>query len=230
VTFTDCELNKKSDYSIIIEDAKEKSITATTSVTSFTVILLGLIFKLSKKEQMIQKLMIAGKNFYKNFEKYSDYISVMINNENINKFIFLGAGPLYGVAKEAELKVKEMSRSNTEVCQPLEYRHGHKSIINSECMIIFLISNIGFNYELETIKELKKLGGKILVVCDDDKKIILEGLYDYIITTNFSLNELLKPVFYQLFGQLIGYHQAVKKGIDPSNPKNLDYCVTLTKQ
>lgn len=227
LTTFNSELAKKCEYSIVIEEAQEKSITATRSVISSTIVLLSLIFMLSKKGKFIKKISVNSDKFFENFNKYSNIISSIINSEDFNKFIFLGAGSFFGVAKEAGLKVKEMSITNSEACQPLEYRHGHKSIIDTSCMITFFLSEAGFDHEIRTAKEFKKLGGKVLIICDNIKKSKLQGSYDFIIDVNLNLEELIKPIFYQIFGQLIGYHQALKKGIDPSNPKNLDYCVTF---
>ena len=120
-----------------------------------------------------------------------------------------------------------MSLSNTEAFQTLEYRHGHKSVINSDTLIIFLISNIGIDYELKVAQEFKELGANTLLIGDRISKSKRLGNYDYLIDIDLGVEDTFKTVFYQLFGQLIGYYQAIKKGIDPTKPKNLDYYVTI---
>jgi glucosamine 6-phosphate synthetase-like amidotransferase/phosphosugar isomerase protein len=41
------------------------------------------------------------------------------------------------------------------------------------------------------------------------------------------MHYFLRPICYQIFGQLLGYHQAVKRGMDPAKPPDLDFYVTL---
>ncbi len=226
-TFPNSELKKECDYSIVLDMAQEKSITATRSVTSSTVMLLCSIFTIFNKKSLIEKMLHFNDEFFKNFKKYSDIISSLIMKNDINRFVFLGSGSFFGVAKEAELKVKEMSLTNTESCFPLEYRHGHKAIIDSKSLIIIFISKAGLEYEMIAAKELKNLGARVLIIDDCLTSTKFKNNYNYIINTGLGLEEPHKAIFFQIFGQLIGYHQASKKGINPSNPKNLDYCVTF---
>ncbi len=178
-TFSNSSLVKKCDFSIILEEMQEKSITATRSVTSTTALLVGLIFLIGGKNSYIEKIISLNDIFFKNLTYYIQTIDLIIKNEILDKFVFLGSGPFFGVSKEAELKVKEMSLTNTESNQPLEFRHGHKAIINSKCLTTFFISDDGFDYEIHTIRELKKLGSKILVICNKNKLLELNDLYDY---------------------------------------------------
>ncbi len=225
VTIKDSKLMSSSDYAIVLDSAKEKSITATRSVIGTTTLLSGIIFLLSNKKYLLDKILSGNKLFYNNFKKFDDYIHSLIFRKDYSNFIFLGSGPFYGVAKEAELKVTEMSISYVASCHTLEFRHGHKSIIDNKSLIIIFLSKEGFEYEIKTAMELVKLTGEVLLIGDRIDKNKTNGLFKNVIDIGLGLDELTKPIFYQLFGQLIGYHQAVKKGIDPTNPRNLDYCV-----
>lgn len=224
-TLADGDLLKNLKYSIILDKLKEESVPATKSVIGFTVFILCLIFLLANKLNFLESLIDNSNIFYGRFYDYVNTIEKIILKNNFKKFVFLGNGPYYGVSREAELKVKEMSLSNTEAFQILEYRHGHKAIINSNTLIIYFISDQGINYELRAAKELKKLGAKTLVIGNCIRK--LKSSYDYLIDVDLEAGDISKVVFYQLFGQLIGYFQAIKKGINPTNPKNLDYFVVL---
>ncbi len=226
-SMSDGNLIKNSKYQIILNNLKEKSITATKSVVGFTIFILYLMFLLTNKVNLLKKFIDDSNTFYSSFYDYASSIEKIILKNNFNKFVFLGSGPYYGVAREAELKVKEMSLSNTDAFQTLEYRHGHKSVINSDTLIIFLISNTGTDHELKVAQEFKELGASILIIGDRISKSKRLRNYDYLIDIDLGVEDTFKTVFYQLFGQLIGYYQAVKKGIDPTNPKNLDYCVKI---
>lgn len=226
-SISDGDLIKNSKYPIILNNLKEEAITATKSVVGSTMFILYLTFLLANKFNLSKNFIDNSNTFYSSFYDYASIIEKIILKNNFNKFVFLGSGPYYGVAREAELKVKEMSLSNTEAFQTLEYRHGHKSVINSDTLIIFLISNIGIDYELKVAQEFKELGANTLLIGDRISKSKRLGNYDYLIDIDLGVEDTFKTVFYQLFGQLIGYYQAIKKGIDPTKPKNLDYYVTI---
>lgn len=227
-TFPKSKLAKGSEYSIILKESEEKSITATKSATSSLIVLLSIVFIAANKGPIIDGMLQKNRKFFENFNAYANSISSIIEMRDFNKYVFLGSGLFFGVAREADLKVREMSITSTESCQPLEYRHGYKSILDKESMVVIFISDAGFEYEMKAALEFKKIGAKVLIICDTNKKIRnYKNSYDFLIDININLEEILRPVYFQLFSQLIGYYQAVKKNIDPSNPRNLDYCIIL---
>ncbi|MES0340961.1 MAG: SIS domain-containing protein [Candidatus Humimicrobiaceae bacterium] len=226
-TFPDTELSKKSDYPIILKQCQESSITSTRAVSGFTTFILSLFFTLNGRTDLVELLSKKSGIFFKRFHHHSNMIKSIIEKNDIKKYIFLGHGPFYGIAREAALKVKEMSLVNTEFWRTLEYRHGHNTILDSSSMIILFLSKNGSSYELKTCKELRKIGAKVLVIYDSDVMVETGGACDWQINIGLRSEELLQTVFFQIFGQLIGYHQAVKKNINPSSPRNLDYVVKI---
>lgn len=226
-TFRETELEKNCTYSIVLEKSEERSITATKSMTSSTMVLLSIILKLAGKDEYIDKILVKIRSFFSNLDHFSRTISSIVSSNNFHKVVFLGSGLFYGVAKESELKVKEMSITNSESYQTLEYRHGHKSILDNRTLVVVFMSDAGNKYEIATAKEFKKIGSKVLIIHDNSMSKYSKDSYDYIIDIDLQLEEILKPLFYQVFGQLLGYFIAIGKDINPSNPRNLDYCVTL---
>jgi glucosamine--fructose-6-phosphate aminotransferase (isomerizing) len=187
-----------------------------------------LFYKLCNKESLIKKINDYTETFFSNYSQYCDYILSIINSMDFSKFVFLGPGPLYSVAREAALKVREMSITNTEFWPILEFRQGYSTNVGEDNLIIAYLSKTNIDLQVKACMELKKAGAKILVISDKTKLESYKGFYDYILEINTGLqDELLCQVYYQLFGQLIGYYQALKKNIDPSNPKNLDYIVRI---
>jgi len=223
----DSKLARECDFSVAFMDSQEKSITATKSMTSITIFLLNLIFTLSGLTIINEKISSSIDKYFKDFGKYFNMIQNIINETNFKKVIFLGSGPFFGVAKEAELKVKEMSITNTESSHPLEFRHGHKSILDKKTLVVLFLSEAGFKYELNSAREFKKICSKVLIICDNKRVKEQKYAYDYLIDIDLCIDELARPIFYILFGQLLGYHQAIRKGINPSFPRNLDFVVTF---
>lgn len=226
-TFADSELALNATSCIVLTEAQEQSITATRSVTSTTVALLSLVFLAKGDGPFLNQLLEANDRFFLGFQEYCDLISRIVNTNEFRKFIFLGSGAFYGLAREAELKVKEMSLTDTEANRPLEFRHGHKSILDPRCLVVVFPTSEGLEYERGSLSQLRQLGAKLLVICCAHEAEKLSGLADFIVGVDVPLTEEAKLVYYQIFGQLAGFYKALNKGIDPSSPKGLEYCVTF---
>ena len=81
-------------------------------------------------------------------------------------YVCLGQGPFYGLACETALKITEMSVSYAQSFHTLEFRHGPKSIVGPETLIIFLLSEQGYDAECDVLQEIKGLGGTTLAVAN----------------------------------------------------------------
>lgn len=227
-TFPNSSIAKNSNLSIVFENLREESITSNRVVSGIALFLLCLFYKLCGKESLIKKINDYSETFFINYNQYCSYISSIIKSMDFSKFVFLGPGPLYSVAREAALKVREMSITNTEFWPILEFRQGYSTNVEEDNLVIAYLSKTNIGLQIKACMELKKAGAKILVISDKARLENYEKFYDYILEINIGLqDELLCQVYYQLFGQLIGYYQALKKNIDPSNPKNLDYIVRI---
>ena len=227
-TFPNSSIAKNSNLSIVFENLREESITSNRVVSGIALFLLCLFYKLCGKESLIKKINDYSETFFINYNQYCSYISSIIKSMDFSKFVFLGPGPLYSVAREAALKVREMSITNTEFWPILEFRQGYSTNVEEDNLVIAYLSKTNIGLQIKACMELKRAGAKILVISDKARLENYEKFYDYILEINIGLqDELLCQVYYQLFGQLIGYYQALKKNIDPSNPKNLDYIVRI---
>jgi glucosamine--fructose-6-phosphate aminotransferase (isomerizing) len=227
-TFPESSISKNSDVLINLCDCREESITSNRVVSSITLFLLCLFFKLSGKVSILEQINGYSTDFFKGFEDYCKGISEIINTLDFNKFIFLGAGPFHSVAREASLKTREMSISDTEFWPTLEYRQGYMTNVDEKDLAIVFLSAINIDFQFKTCMELKRAGAKVLIINDRLKLGGFKKSYDYEFNVDLGVeDELICQVYYQLFGQLVGYYQALKKNIDPSNPKNLDYVVRI---
>jgi glucosamine--fructose-6-phosphate aminotransferase (isomerizing) len=141
-------------------------------------------------------------------------------------YVFLAQGPLFGVANEAMLKVKEMSCSYAQVFHTLEFRHGPKAIVSADTLITFLLSETGFEAESEVLQEVKDLGGTTLVVTNVADAGVRRAA-DFLVELDLDLPEYARLAAYALPGQLLGYFTGLKKGFDPDRPRNLSRVVIL---
>jgi len=144
-------------------------------------------------------------------------------------YVCLGQGPFYGLACEAALKITEMSVSYAQSFHTLEFRHGPKSIVTPETLILFLLSESGYDAECEVLQEVKKLGGTTLVVANRaDERVRAHS--DLLIELGFELPELARLAAYPLAGQLVGLYTGLKRGLDPDKPRHLSRVVILDEE
>lgn len=144
---------------------------------------------------------------------------------NFRQFFFLGSGPNYGLACEAMLKMKEMSLSYAEAFHFLEFRHGPKSMVDEKTLLIGLLSDSASRYEVALLAEARGYGAKTLVLAEEGESGELSA--DYLVPLRSGLTEMARGLLFMPLLQLLGYHRAMAKGLDPDRPRNLEPVVLL---
>src|SRR5687767_8006109 len=86
----------------------------------------------------------AGRRIIRDFESSAREIG---GDFGCDRFYFLGSGIRYGLACETNLKMKEMTLTHSEPFHFLEFRHGPMSMVNSNAVVIGLLSESNFGYE-----------------------------------------------------------------------------------
>jgi glutamine---fructose-6-phosphate transaminase (isomerizing) len=138
--------------------------------------------------------------------------------DRFQRVFYLGSGALYGLACEAMLKMKEMSLTNAEAFHTLEFRHGPKSMVDSETLVVGLLDGRS-DSEMAVIDEMRQLGATTVTLSWSDTVGADIILKDY--------NSRPSLVHYMPFLQWLAYERAVRKGLNPDTPRNLDQVVIL---
>lgn len=149
-------------------------------------------------------------------------------DDSLRRLVYLGSGPLYGIACEAMLKVKEMAIMDSESYHCLEYRHGPKSIADSDTLVVTLLSDVARNEEIQLAKELAAQGARVLIVGPDAREAATEvpGTLALALPGG-TLPEWLRTPLAIVPMQLLGFYRAVGRGLDPDCPRNLAQVVML---
>jgi glutamine---fructose-6-phosphate transaminase (isomerizing) len=209
--------------------ADEKS---TVMTRSFTSMLLGL--------QYLAGWVAGDHAFTKNLGRLPAFLENILKNaqpavrdlvksRKFADYICLGQGPFYGLACESALKVTEMSVSYAQTFYTLEFRHGPKSVVGPETLVIFLLSERGYDAECGVLEEIKSLGGTTLVVANHaDQRSCAAS--DLLIELNLEVPEIARLAPYMVAGQLLGLYTGLKKGLDPDNPRHLNRVVMLKEE
>jgi glucosamine--fructose-6-phosphate aminotransferase (isomerizing) len=130
----------------------------------------------------------------------------------------LGSGPRYGLACEVNLKMKEMTLTHSEPFHMLEFRHGPKAMVGKSAAVIGLLSEENREYESAVLAEMGQLDGQTLTLAETEADVTFAS----------GLPKAVRNVLYLPVLQLMAYHRAIAKGLDPDKPTNLDAVVKLT--
>jgi glucosamine--fructose-6-phosphate aminotransferase (isomerizing) len=140
----------------------------------------------------------------------------------------VASGPLRGLAREAQLKVKEMVRAPSDSYPLLDFRHGPKSNVTERMLITLLSGDATRRVEVEFAEEMKGLGGKLFVVCDD-AEAGLAAPSDYLFEIASGLPEFARSILQILPIHFLAYYKALAVGLSPAEPVNLSYWVETTR-
>ncbi|MGR3434279.1 MAG: glutamine--fructose-6-phosphate transaminase (isomerizing) [Shimia sp.] len=141
--------------------------------------------------------------------------------------IFLGRGPLYPMAMEGALKLKEISYIHAEGYASGELKHGPIALIDANVPVVVLAPRDGlFDKTVSNMQEVMARDGKVLLVSDE------AGLSE---AASGTWAQVTMPAFegpfaaivYAVPAQLLAYHTAVAKGTDVDQPRNLAKSVTV---
>ena len=144
---------------------------------------------------------------------------------DFRRAIFLGSGPLKGVAEECRLKLQELTDGAVMCAYDsfLGFRHGPKAVVKEDSLMVYLVSpNPAVRrYEMDLIRQVKannKLAGTL--VAGFAKPELEEGDYDLCVETgiNPSMPACYGCVSYAFVGQMLGMFKSVNIGLCPDSP------------
>jgi tagatose-6-phosphate ketose/aldose isomerase len=203
-------------------EADDKSLAMTGSFTSMllTGILISLINKIDEQEKVVNRLVTTAKKILTS--KLADIRNIA--ELPFSRAVFLGSGPLQGIACESHLKVQELSDGRI-ICKYdsfLGFRHGPKAVINKETLLVFLFSNDNYvyNYEYDLVKDVNNgergiarvgIGEKISEDLDLTLTISLNG-------TDSPLPEEFLAIVSVLPAQILGFYKSLHLGLAPDTP------------
>jgi len=212
-------LAQNADVFIAIETAQEISVAQTRSFSSMCVVLQQIV-ALVGKENLAASENIGG-ICQTLFDTHSSLAQSLGENPQIQKFFFLGADSLYGIAAEAMLKMKEMSLSYSEVFHTLEFRHGPMSMVGANSLVVGLITASSAAHELQVLKEMQTKGATILAIAQTPTE------FEHTIVLPDDVPAWSVPILYLPILQLVAYHRALFNQQDPDNPHNLTQVISL---
>jgi tagatose-6-phosphate ketose/aldose isomerase len=139
------------------------------------------------------------------------------------RVVYLGAGELKGLAREAALKLLELTdgRIVAVADAPLGFRHGPKTIVDSSTLIIMFISNDSYRrqYDLDLLRELRSDAIALRVVAIAAQPDLGAAHPDnFLLPALASVADLGLCLPFVIFAQSLALMQSLALGISPDNP------------
>jgi tagatose-6-phosphate ketose/aldose isomerase len=187
--------------------------------SSFSNLVLGglCLARPEETERALPALCEGGREILESHETTARELSV----EAASRVVILASQPLLGLAREAWLKILEMTAGQVVplVETYLGLRHGPMSFLRDDALVVCVLSSDARRrrYELDLVRELRQKGlGRRVALGPVEAE---GGLFEHVIRTEASdLPDFLRTPAEVVFAQLLGYHLSLRLGLDPDNP------------
>lgn len=205
---------------LVFDEINDQGFAMTSSVTGMMLAAYSL-FDIEKdlKEEVNMVSKYAEEIILNKYSIISD-----VFEKNVNRLIVLGSANLFGVARESALKSIELTKGTimSWYDTPMGFRHGPKSLLNNDTVILFFVSNNEYSrkYDIDMLRELSQSKKhKLLVVSDKYSSEVNDYADVYIYNSKEdALDESFTPYCALLVAQIFALSASLKLGCTPDNP------------
>ena len=230
-------LTRVSRAYLIQQSGPEIGVAATKTFTSQVLVLTQMALRLAKNrgklsqdelDEFDSKLHMVPDWVEESLSKTEDKVKALAKQHiDESLFLFLGRGISSATALEGRLKLLEITYVPSLAYPAGESKHGPISIIEEGVTCIFVCPRGDTHtHILGSIMEMKSRGARIVSICEEGDEEV-KRISDAVIEMPRGIPEELSPIVYITPLQLLAYHLAVMKGLDPDKPRNLAKSVTV---
>lgn len=216
--YTYSEENKNRSFAFLLpEEANDKSLAMTGSFTSMLLSVL-LIFSrntIDKKRKETESLINIAKQILNQCEDFKKLAKL-----NMERVVFLGSGPMLGIARECHLKLQELTDGKI-ICKHdsfLGFRHGPRAVVNDNTLIVYLFSSNThvYRYERDLALSIAKDQSHINTISIGNTDEAFKSTFS--LDLNFTDEDDFYIIANTIVGQLLGYYSSKHLGLNPDNP------------
>lgn len=191
----------------------------TSSFTSMMLTALLVFDKadLAAKAEKVFALMTLSQEVLDSAEAIQKMVSL-----DYNRVIYLGAGPFFGLAHEAQLKILELTAGQVATMyeSPVGFRHGPKSLVNEKTVVVVFGSTDSYTklYDFDLVREVAgdEIARKVILLTD--QKEDLENVEQVILSSQQLADDVYRVFPYIVYGQLFALLTALKVKNRPDTP------------
>jgi glucosamine--fructose-6-phosphate aminotransferase (isomerizing) len=213
-------LAQRISHQVVLPEGMEQTVPQTRSFSAMYLAVQMLGSVLAHQDEMTDLLTHAHRHFPAELDQWEEQIAAVVADNALRHVFFLGSGPLYGIAIEASLKMSEMSLTEAFAYPFLESRHGPRSLIDDNSLVVGLFGRTAFSYENAVVAELKRdAGARIAALTAEGLPPVTGG--DVVLAGAALWPDAVQGLLYLPVVQLLAYYRAITAGVNPDQSRNL---------
>ncbi|EKA7107186.1 SIS domain-containing protein [Salmonella enterica] len=152
-----------------------------------------------------------------------DFNHGVFGSEPWKRIVYLGSGGLQGAARESSLKVLELTAGKLAAFydSPTGFRHGPKSLVDSETLIVVYISSHPYTrqYDLDLLAELRRdrQAMRVVAIAAESDAVIDAGPHILLPPSRF-FNDIEQAFCFLMYAQVFALTQSISVGNTPDTP------------
>lgn len=224
---SDSPLALKSDLGLALTPLSERAVATTRSLTGMILAVQMLSGIVAKNESYLEQLQRLPEVFAARKEEFQALGKLISEAEELDRYAFVGNGPLYGCARECQLKIKETTLLPADSYPMFDFRHGPKSNVNPQMLITALISDTARQEEALFVQDMRSLGGITWAICEQADNEFRASA-NHVLELKSNLDQLARLPLYLPAVQYMAYYRALSLDLNPDEPHNLSYWVEIS--
>jgi len=230
-------ISRKTHAGIYINAGYEIGVASTKAYTSQFVALILLGCKLAldfvSKQSLVKQItagLIKLPHLIKDILKCEPQISKLADKLKIfTSILVLGRGDQLATAREAALKIKELSYIHAECIGAGELKHGPLALLDKTKPVIVIATQDRLATKIDiAINQIKARAGKLIIICNPNSPYItLTKSSIEVITVPKSESEYIQGILNIIPLQLLSMHLAIKLKRNVDQPRHLAKSVTV---
>jgi glucosamine--fructose-6-phosphate aminotransferase (isomerizing) len=213
-------LAEEADVVLAVDTAREISRAQTRSFSSMTLLLQALALTFAGRDA-VALLAELPAHLARLLRRYEPLARELGAAPDIQQFMFLGSGALYGMACEAMLKAMETTLLPGMAFHVLESMHGPLYVTTDRTLVGIMVQDELYAEEIRALAEAQKRGARCLLVMDQPPASPVEESVS-LIALETGLPIEARAILYLPLLQLLIYHQSVNRGLNPDRPGKRD--------
>ena len=204
---------------LLPEASNDQSFAMTSSFTGMLLAAAAALRVLPADDTRIGRIARLG------FQVMHSYVPVLASlvRAGFERVVYLGSNELKGLAREAALKMLELSDGAVVSIadSPLGFRHGPKTILNDSTLVVAFLGNNAYTrrYDLDLVTELRRdaVARRIIALAsaaDDAEHADTLVLGDNAV----ALTDIELCLPYVVFAQALAMLRSLSLGLSPDNP------------
>ena len=180
----------------------------------------------AREAELVKALFEAPRLIAEALSMDEDIRTVVQDLAKATDVLFLGRGPMFPLAMEGALKLKEISYIHAEGYAAGEMKHGPIALIDEETPTVAL-APLDDVYEktASNLQEVAARGGPVIMIAPEQAETPHGAGIQRVNAPD--CHPLIAPLVYAVPVQLLAYYTAVQKGTDVDQPRNLAKSVTV---